>query len=133
MSFLGRKLHGKFEGEIISDLSGGAGPRIGGARIKHRVKQNWIKMYDKTGLVLRVETVINDPTDAKRDLHRLTTAKRDAAGRTCTAFNPLAEADAKLFQSLMAGEHCLRACGSDVKKQSAKVSRTFRRFHTPMA
>jgi hypothetical protein len=34
---------------------------IPGCRIKHRVKENWLKMYDKAGLVLRVETVINNP------------------------------------------------------------------------
>jgi len=32
-----------------------------GARIKHRVKENWLKMYDKAGTVLRVEMVINNP------------------------------------------------------------------------
>ena len=32
-----------------------------GARVKHRVKENWLKMYDKFGLILRVETVINQP------------------------------------------------------------------------
>ena len=100
-------------------------------------------MYDKSGLVLRVETVINnpeefrvrkqvlrtgkphtewvemrkgvaylfryrevslqangryldalavvdDPTQAKRDLDRVTTPKKDAAGRGCSGFNPLA-------------------------------------------
>jgi len=35
--------------------------RIEGSRVKHRVKENWIKMYDKAGMVLRVETVINNP------------------------------------------------------------------------
>ena len=35
--------------------------RIAGSRIKHRVKQNWLKMYDKVGSVLRLEMVINDP------------------------------------------------------------------------
>jgi len=60
MNFLGRKLRGNFEGKIVSDLTDFAG-RIPGCRIKHRVKQNWLKMYDKAGLVLRVETVINNP------------------------------------------------------------------------
>jgi len=43
-----------------------AGPvcrRTGESRIKHRVKENWLKMYDKSGLVLRVETVINNPEE----------------------------------------------------------------------
>jgi len=61
MSFLGKKLHGKFEGELITDLLDLAHKRIPGARVKHRVKQNWLKMYDKGGMVLRIETVINNP------------------------------------------------------------------------
>jgi hypothetical protein len=63
MSFLGRKLHGKFEGEIITDVLDLTHKRIPGVRIKHRVKENWLKMYDKAGLVLRIETVINNPTE----------------------------------------------------------------------
>lgn len=57
MGFLGKKLDGRFKGELVSDLK----DRWYGRRIKHRAKRNWIKMYDKQGLVLRVETVINDP------------------------------------------------------------------------
>jgi len=37
--------------------------RTGGSRIQHRVKQNWLKMYDKAGLVLRAETAINNPEE----------------------------------------------------------------------
>ena len=33
------------------------------ARIKHRMKNNWLKMYDKFGWVLRIETVINNPRE----------------------------------------------------------------------
>jgi hypothetical protein len=33
-----------------------------GRRIKHRVRQNWLKLYDKWS-VLRIETVINNPRD----------------------------------------------------------------------
>jgi len=57
MQFLGTKLHGSFTGEVVTELK----KRWPGARIKHRVRDNWIKMYDKFGIVLRVETVINDP------------------------------------------------------------------------
>jgi hypothetical protein len=63
MSFLGRKLYGQFEGEIITDTIDLAHKRIQGARIKHRVKGTWIKMYDKAGTVLRVEMVINNPEE----------------------------------------------------------------------
>lgn len=200
MNFLGRKLSGHFQGEIVSDLSSLACRRTGGSRIKHRVKENWLKMYDKSGLVLRVETVINNPEEfrvrkkvqrkgrsqtewvamrkgvawlfryrevslmansryldalavvdnpgnAKRDLDRMTTRKKDAAGRGCSGFNPLARQDAELFQAVMDGQHCLRGftnrdirtqlastvhlqtCGQDCRKESSKVSRIFRRFH----
>jgi hypothetical protein len=61
MNFLGRKLTGAFSGELVSDLK----HRVEGARIKHRAKRNWIKMYDKHGRILRVETVINQPRDFK--------------------------------------------------------------------
>ena len=66
MRFLGRKTtdegpHGNFEGEVVSDLK----RRAEGTRIKHRVNANWIKMYDKQGSVLRVETVINNTRDMK--------------------------------------------------------------------
>jgi hypothetical protein len=57
MTFLGRKLNGNFQGEVLTDLK----RRWQGARVKHRLKGNWIKMYDKHGCVLRIETVINQP------------------------------------------------------------------------
>ncbi len=62
LTFLGRKLHGNLAGEVLTDYKNKRHP---GARIKHRMKSNWIKMYDKHGLVLRIETVINDPREFK--------------------------------------------------------------------
>jgi hypothetical protein len=66
MRFLGRKTtdqgpHGKFQGEVVTDLK----RRHEGTRVKHRLNGNWIKMYDKQGSVLRVETVINQTRDMK--------------------------------------------------------------------
>lgn len=61
MRFLGGKVHGAFKGEIISDFKN----RPEGIRIKHRVGQNSIKLYDKQGRVLRVETTINNPSGFK--------------------------------------------------------------------
>jgi hypothetical protein len=67
MRFLGNRSpteqgpHGNFEGEVVTDLK----RRPEGVRIKHRLNRNWIKMYDKQGSVLRIETVINDPRDMK--------------------------------------------------------------------
>jgi len=61
MRFLGRKVHGAFEGEIISDFKN----RPEGIRIKHRVGPNSVKLYDKQGSVLRAETTINGTYDFK--------------------------------------------------------------------
>jgi hypothetical protein len=57
MTFLGKKLKDAFAGEIVNRTK----TRWPGARVKHWMKENWIKMGDKHGLVLRVETVINNP------------------------------------------------------------------------
>lgn len=60
MSFFGRKLDSKFQGEIVSD----ARKRYQGFRIKHKMKSNQVKMYDKYSC-LRIETTINDPHEFK--------------------------------------------------------------------
>ena len=62
LTFLGRRLHPRFDGEVLTDGKKGRWP---GARVKHRVKNNWLKMYDKFGQVLRIETVINNPREFK--------------------------------------------------------------------
>lgn len=54
MRFLGGKVHGNFTGEIITSFKN----RPEGIRVKHWVRGNSIKMYDKAGSVLRVETTI---------------------------------------------------------------------------
>ena len=55
-TFLGRKLHGNHAGEIGNDFH----TRIQGARIKHHMGKASIKMYDKMGIILRVEVTAND-------------------------------------------------------------------------
>lgn len=57
MGFMGRKLHGSFNSTIVTDVK----KRPSVTRIKHVVRGNWIKMYNKNGIVLRIETVINRP------------------------------------------------------------------------
>ncbi len=60
LRFLGRKWDRRFDGEVHTHYET---DRWFGARIKHRMKTNWLKMYDKFGLILRVETVINSPKE----------------------------------------------------------------------
>ena len=57
-TFLGRKLHGNYQDEVGNDFH----TRIEGTRIKHHMGPAAIKMYDKMGLVLRIETTANDVT-----------------------------------------------------------------------
>jgi hypothetical protein len=60
--YLGRKWHERFDGEVQTHYKSVREP---GACIKHFMKRNWLKMYDKLGLLLRVETVINQPGEFK--------------------------------------------------------------------
>jgi hypothetical protein len=67
MRFLGKRLgspgerFGKSHPEVVSDLK----ERPEGVRVKHRVNDNSVKMYDKQGSVLRIETTINDGREFK--------------------------------------------------------------------
>jgi hypothetical protein len=61
MRFLGRKPHGNFQGEVVSHY----GHRTEGIRLKHKLKANSVKVYDKKGSILRIETTINSPRDFK--------------------------------------------------------------------
>jgi hypothetical protein len=57
LRYLGKRRH--YEGELLTDLR----RRSEGLRVKHWAGRNSIKMYDKQGRMLRVETTINDPSD----------------------------------------------------------------------
>jgi hypothetical protein len=57
LRFLGRRARCINSGEVRSSLQ----RRVEGVRVKHWVHENSIKMYDKQGSVLRIETTINNP------------------------------------------------------------------------
>jgi hypothetical protein len=61
MRFLGRRCDRRFDGRVQSDLR----RREEGVRLKHSVNGNSVKMYDKEGSVLRVETTIHNPRDLR--------------------------------------------------------------------
>jgi hypothetical protein len=61
MRFLGRRTNIRFSGSAQSYLD----RRCEGVRVKHWVEENSIKMYDKQGCVLRIETTINNPRRLK--------------------------------------------------------------------
>jgi hypothetical protein len=61
MRFLAQKSPGNFIGEIVTDFK----DRVEGVRVKHWVNGNSVKMYDKGGSVLRIETTMANPKDFK--------------------------------------------------------------------
>ncbi|MEA2021433.1 MAG: MarR family transcriptional regulator [Candidatus Caldatribacteriota bacterium] len=80
-SFLGKKLTLRYEGEIGNNFN----TRILGTRIKHHMGEVSIKMYDKFGIVLRIESTCNDISKFShmRDVRHKdgTTTKRKAPMR----------------------------------------------------
>jgi len=57
LRFLERRTNSRFAGRSEGSLK----RRIEGTRVKHFVEENSIKMYNKAGSVLRIETTINNP------------------------------------------------------------------------
>ncbi|WLE96651.1 MAG: hypothetical protein QTN59_18455 [Candidatus Electrothrix communis] len=55
-TFFGKKLHGNYQGQMGNNFN----TRIEGTRVKHSMGPVSVKMYDKHGLVLRIETTVND-------------------------------------------------------------------------
>ena len=93
MKFLGRKLHGNFLGEVITDQK----KRPEGRRVKHRMKRNSIKIYDKWS-VLRIETTINNPREFK--VLRVV----ETRGRTKRRWMPMGKSVANLWRFSQIGK-----------------------------
>jgi hypothetical protein len=86
LRFLGRKLDGNFRGEVQTHV----GRRVEGVRVKHQMKSNKLKMYDKAGVVLRIETTINDPREFR--------VRRRKPGGKEAAWQPLCKGVAWLWR-----------------------------------
>lgn len=82
-TFLGRRLTGNFSAELGNDFN----TRIQGTRIRHHMGPASIKMYDKFGRVLRIETTTNDVSFFK---HHRNVEQRD--GSTVFKLAPLKKA-----------------------------------------
>jgi hypothetical protein len=57
MRFLGKRPDRRYQGEVVSDYK----DRPEGVRVKHEAFGNSLKVYDKGGSLLRIETTINHP------------------------------------------------------------------------
>jgi len=95
-TFLGKKLDPRYLGEVGNDFN----TRIQGTRIRHQMGRVALKMYDKFGHVLRIETVVNDVSFFK---HHRTVEHRD--GRQETKLAPVK----KTLYSLSVVAELLRA------------------------
>jgi hypothetical protein len=74
-TFPGKKLSPQLEGE----MGNGFNVRIEGTRIKHTMGAVSLKLYDKFGLILRIETKVNDLTFFK---HYREVERRDGSRET---------------------------------------------------
>jgi hypothetical protein len=61
LKFFGKALTASFRGEVQTWVK----QRPEGVRVGHMLKSNRLKMYDKAGSVLRIETTLNDARDFK--------------------------------------------------------------------
>ena len=75
MRYFGRKDNRGPASEVVSDLR----RRYEGLRIKHWRNHNSVKMYNKSGSILRIETTINKPRDFKVYRHPDDDKKRPAS------------------------------------------------------
>lgn len=86
LRFLGRKPHGNFRGEVQTHVS----RRVEGVRVVHGMKANKLKMYDQGGLVLRIETTINNPNEFR--------VRRQMPGKKELSWQPLLKGVAWLWR-----------------------------------
>ena len=124
MRFLGRKLHGNFKGEATTDLK----RRPEGWCIKHQMKRNSIKMYDKAS-VLRIETTINNP----REFKVLRVIEKD--GKRSRRWMPMGKGVANFWRYIRVGTQAnhryLDALGSvELKGEAVEVLDDLCRSHT---
>ncbi|MGA2231244.1 MAG: hypothetical protein ABSH22_10130 [Tepidisphaeraceae bacterium] len=105
LRFLGRRTNRLFNGEVIANVR----EREEGVRIKHWVEENSIKMYDKEGSVLRVETTINNVRRFK--VRRMTVWKGVRRMRWIPMRFGLADLDRRVEVSRAANERYLEALG----------------------
>ncbi len=93
LKFLGRKLNGHFAGEVrthAARVQAHDGKRFEGVRVKHSMKSNLLKMYNKGARLLRIETVLNDPKEFR--------VRRWHKGRRGLAWQPLRKGVAWLWR-----------------------------------
>jgi hypothetical protein len=115
-TFLGRKLTGNYADDLGNDFH----TRIEGACLKHHMGPVAIKLYDKHGLVLRIETTVNDVSFFRHHRtveHRDGTTERKLAPMQKTIYSL-----APLRAVLLAANRRYLAFLSDLSDPSAGVT-----------
>jgi hypothetical protein len=131
-TFLGRKLSPQFEGEMGNRFN----IRIEGTRIKHTMGPVSIKLYDKFGLILRIETTVNDLTFFK---HYREVEHRDGSKETkwasmqktiysLPALRELLEAANRRYLEFLSAIEDPRAGRNKLDKLSQTVEQEGRRY-----
>ena len=131
-TFLGRKLSTQYEGEMGNRFN----IRIEGTRIKHTMGPVSIKLYDKFGLILRIETTVNDLTFFK---HYREVEHRDGARETkwasmqktiysLPALRELLEAANRRYLEFLSAIQDARAGRDKLDKLSQPVQQEGRRY-----
>jgi hypothetical protein len=131
-TFLGRKLNPRFEGEMGNRFN----IRIEGTRIKHTMGPVSIKLYDKFGLILRIETTVNDLTFFK---HYREVEHRDGSRETkwasmqktiysLPALRELVEAANRRYLEFLSAIEDPRAGRNKLDKLSQPVEQEGRRY-----
>ena len=131
-TFLGRKLSPQFEGEMGNRFN----IRIEGTRIKHTMGPVSIKLYDKFGLILRIETTVNDLTFFK---HYREVEHRDGSRETkwasmqktiysLPALRELLEAANRRYLDFLSAIEDPRAGRNKLDKLSQSVEQEGRRY-----
>lgn len=124
-TFLGKKVHPNYQGEMGNNFN----TRIEGTRIKHSMGPVSIKMYDKLGLVLRIETTVNDVSFFKH--YREVEHKDGTQSLKLAPMKKGVYSLAPLQELLSATNHRYLQYISDIDDNSAevkKVSRLSRRI-----
>jgi hypothetical protein len=131
-TFLGRKLNRQYEGEMGNRFN----IRIEGTRIKHTMGPVSIKLYDKFGLILRIETTVNDLTFFK---HYREVEHRDGSRETkwasmqktiysLPALRELLEAANRRYLEFLSAIEDPRAGRNKLDKLSQPVEQEGRRY-----
>jgi len=133
MRFLGRsvpaitgRVNGHFKGEVISDVK----HRPEGIRVKHSVNKNSVKMYDKAGQVLRIETLVLNTLDFR--VFRSPEGKPEAKRRWLTLRRGLADMKRRAQVSEASNNRYLEALasssgGTPVEQLTQKICKALRK------